>query len=126
MIKLSKLLIEKTVEDTVEGTATARDQAHHLGLTYDGYGYWDDETGKPVARTIQGHLVKLEPDEEEKPKHPQEHPAISPTANPQGQETPQQQSHPSQQYKDPYDFYSCGLGIRSNCYGTFRPIRFAS
>jgi ADP-ribose pyrophosphatase YjhB (NUDIX family) len=110
MIKLSNLIVEKTTEDTVEGTATARDQAHHLGLTYAGYGKWHDASGKHVATTIKGHLVRVEPGEEEQPQekqqHPQEHPAISPTANPQGQEKPERgfHQHPQQsKYNDPYN-----------------------
>ncbi|MBW3545405.1 MAG: GNAT family N-acetyltransferase [Bacteroidetes bacterium] len=38
----------------------ASDQAHKLGLTSAGWGYWKDKSGKTVAQTIQGKLVKLE------------------------------------------------------------------
>lgn len=37
----------------------ASDQAHDLGLTYKGRGYWMDDTGLTVARTLKGKLVKL-------------------------------------------------------------------
>lgn len=60
----------KEEPDTVEGTATAADQAHHLGLRHSGYGYWDDQQGNTVARTIKGHLVKLEKSEETPAKEP--------------------------------------------------------
>jgi ADP-ribose pyrophosphatase YjhB (NUDIX family) len=42
----------------------ATKQAHALGLESDGYGYWKDpKTGKRVARTLKGKLVKLTSDD---------------------------------------------------------------
>jgi hypothetical protein len=41
---------------------SAAEIAHDLGLTHIGYGYWADETGKTVARTIDGQLVKIDDD----------------------------------------------------------------
>jgi hypothetical protein len=55
MIKLKKLLLESDSE--------AAEQAHHLGLTAAGWGTWRDQSGKTVAKTVQGKLVKLEPGE---------------------------------------------------------------
>lgn len=41
----------------------APEQAKQLGLTYAGWGKWKDESGKTVAKTVQGNLVKLSPEE---------------------------------------------------------------
>jgi hypothetical protein len=38
-------------------------QAHELNLTHIGHGYWADAQGSTVARSIDGHLVKLEKDD---------------------------------------------------------------
>jgi hypothetical protein len=46
-------------------TKTAAQQAHELGLTHAGWGYWQDSSGKVVAKTINGQLVKLEPGEQQ-------------------------------------------------------------
>lgn len=67
--------------ESEQGTQTPADQAHHLGLSSAGWGTWKDKQGKTVAKTVQGHLTKLEPGE--KVKHPQEHPAINPDAKPE-------------------------------------------
>jgi ADP-ribose pyrophosphatase YjhB (NUDIX family) len=59
----------KPKKDDKENEATK--QAHSLGLESDGYGYWKDKTGKRVARTLKGKLVKLtsdDPYEHDKPK----------------------------------------------------------
>lgn len=40
------------------------EEAHKLGLTAAGWGYWKDKTGRSVAKTVQGQLVKLAPGEE--------------------------------------------------------------
>lgn len=50
MIKLTPLLFEME----------AREQAHQLGLVSAGWGYWKDKTGRTVAQTIDGQLVKLD------------------------------------------------------------------
>lgn len=39
------------------------DQAHKLGLSYAGRGYWRDSSGKTVAKTVQDKLVKLDADD---------------------------------------------------------------
>lgn len=58
----------------------ATKQAHALGLESDGYGYWKDpKTGKRVARTLKGKLVKLasdEPYQQEKPKKKKNKPPV--------------------------------------------------
>lgn len=62
MIRLSELLPEELIED--ESPAAA--QAHQLGLTRKGWGYWKDKTGKAVAKTVGDELAKLS-DKEKKP-----------------------------------------------------------
>lgn len=57
MIKLSHLLNEDGSE--------ASEEAHRLGLTSAGWGYWKDKSGKTVARTVDGKLVKLSSEEDE-------------------------------------------------------------
>lgn len=52
MIKLTDILNETASE--------AAEQAHKLGLISGGWGTWQDETGKTVAKTIQGKLVRIE------------------------------------------------------------------
>jgi len=47
-------LVNQIFED-----ATARDQAHRLGLQSAGWGYWADKSGNKVARTVKGKLVRL-------------------------------------------------------------------
>jgi hypothetical protein len=39
---------------------TSAEQAKELGLEYVGFGYWEDSTGKVVAKTINGVLTKIE------------------------------------------------------------------
>lgn len=46
MIKLKQFIFES--DESVE-------QAHKLGLSSAGWGYWKDESGKIVAKTVQGH-----------------------------------------------------------------------
>jgi hypothetical protein len=41
----------------------AATQAHDMGLSYAGYGKWKDQSGKTVAKTVKGNLVRLEPGE---------------------------------------------------------------
>lgn len=56
-----KHIVRMLVEET-----TAADQARQLGLEYGEFGRWlDPKTGKVVARTIDGKLVKVTPGEEE-------------------------------------------------------------
>lgn len=38
--------------------------AHKLGLNSAGWGYWRDESGKTVAKTVDGNLTKLDPRKE--------------------------------------------------------------
>lgn len=57
MIKLKHLLNEYILSEE-EGDAA--EQAHALGLTSAGWGYWRDEFGRTVAQTIDGKLVKFE------------------------------------------------------------------
>lgn len=52
MILLSALLSEELSD--------AAEQAHKLGLVSGGWGTWKDASGKTVAKTIQGQLVKLD------------------------------------------------------------------
>lgn len=40
------------------------EQANHLGLTYVGWGKWANEEGKIVAKTVEGSLVKINPNVE--------------------------------------------------------------
>lgn len=62
-------------EDAPSGKKPA-DQAKEMGLSYDGYGYWSDRSGKRVAQTVNGNLVKL--DAQEPPAEaPKEDPAAS-------------------------------------------------
>lgn len=54
---------ENLVEDDAPtGKLSPRDQAHKLGLTYKGHGVWKDSTGKSVAKTVDGNLVRLDAD----------------------------------------------------------------
>ena len=39
----------------------AADQAHKLDLVSAGWGRWKDKSGQIVAKTIDGHLVKVDP-----------------------------------------------------------------
>jgi hypothetical protein len=41
---------------------TPAQQAHGLGLKYAGWSTWEDETGKPVAKTVGDKLVKIDLD----------------------------------------------------------------
>jgi hypothetical protein len=73
MFKLMNILeriVAEAINDSVtdnNGATSSSDeseastQAHRLGLVSGGFGYWKDQTGKTVARTVQGHLVKLDP-----------------------------------------------------------------
>lgn len=45
----------------VEAESNAARQAHQLGYTYSGRGYWVDDHGKTVARTVQGVLEPYDP-----------------------------------------------------------------
>lgn len=45
-----------------ESGETAAETAHRLGLTYTGWGKWSDETGTPVAKTVNNKLVKITPE----------------------------------------------------------------
>lgn len=56
MITLKKLLESVLQEEESE----AAQQAHALGLVSGGWGTWKDKTGKTVAKTIRGQLVKVE------------------------------------------------------------------
>lgn len=58
MIKLAQLLNESD---------NAAAEAHKLDLVSAGWGYWKDSTGKTVAKTVQGKLVKL--DDTPSPEH---------------------------------------------------------
>lgn len=53
-----------------EDGSDAAQQAHALGLKSGGYGRWVDASGKTVAKTVKGYLVKVEPHEQE-PQQPQ-------------------------------------------------------
>lgn len=44
-----------------DGDSEAAEQAHKLGLTAAGWGYWADKNGQKVAKTVDGKLVKIEP-----------------------------------------------------------------
>jgi hypothetical protein len=46
---------------------SAAETAHRLKLQYAGYGVWKDASGKSVAKTVNGQLVKLEPGEVAQP-----------------------------------------------------------
>jgi hypothetical protein len=54
MIRLMLLLFEGAVSDE------ASKKAHELGLTYSGFGYWKDNSGRTVAKTVKGVLTKLD------------------------------------------------------------------
>src|SRR6185312_1542452 len=69
MANLPKEEINESKNLNEEESDTA-DQAHKLGLTAAGWGYWADASGKKVARTIQGHLVKLTDDEKDAINNP--------------------------------------------------------
>ena len=69
MANLPKEEINENKNLNEEESDTA-DQAHKLGLTAAGWGYWADASGKKVARTIQGHLVKLTDDEKDAINNP--------------------------------------------------------
>lgn len=56
MIHLKTILNELFLGEESEAAA----QAHKLGLVASGWGTWKDQTGKTVAKTIRGHLVKIE------------------------------------------------------------------
>lgn len=50
--------------------SVAADQAHEMGLRYKGRGYWMDQSGKTVAQTVNGKLVKVD-GEQETPAEPE-------------------------------------------------------
>jgi hypothetical protein len=56
---LYRLLAENV--DFLLYESEASDQAKELHLIYAGFGYWKDQEGHVVARTLDGKLVKLEP-----------------------------------------------------------------
>lgn len=49
------------------GASDATEQAHKLGLTAKAGGRWYDKSGKYVAKTVQGKLVKVAPDASNSP-----------------------------------------------------------
>jgi hypothetical protein len=54
-----------TPENGVSKNSEASEEAHKLGLIAKPYGNWADKTGKTVAKTISGKLVKIEDPEAE-------------------------------------------------------------
>lgn len=66
MISLRKLLEEATalLEKDAEQLVASK-VAKKLGLVYKGFGRWADKTNKIVAKTIDGKLVKVEPEDPE-------------------------------------------------------------
>lgn len=46
--------------------SVAAEEAHKLGLRYKGRGYWMDQTGKTVAKTVKDTLTKLDSEEDAK------------------------------------------------------------
>lgn len=71
-IKLTSLLKEvrnKNVRSLFEAeTSGAGDDAERLGLTHIGWGRYTDQTGKVVAKSIDGRLVRVEPSDAETPE----------------------------------------------------------
>jgi hypothetical protein len=68
IIKLKSLIKEAPEppkDPNVSSDSEATDQAHQLGLVSKGWGRWADKTGKIVAKTVQGKLVKLAPEDHE-------------------------------------------------------------
>lgn len=57
MIRLRRLITEAVL---LEAESDAAEQAHKLGLVSGGWGTWKDQSGKTVAKTVRGQLVKLE------------------------------------------------------------------
>ncbi|MBW3546093.1 MAG: hypothetical protein KY428_10940, partial [Bacteroidetes bacterium] len=58
-------LVKETLNNIILSEAkTPAEQAHDLGLIHTGYGYWANDAGKVVARTIDGVLTKYEKEEE--------------------------------------------------------------
>lgn len=62
-LKLYKFVSENFKKRFIS-ESDAAEQAKQLGLTYAGWGKWKDSTGKVVAKTVDGQLVKVEPGEE--------------------------------------------------------------
>jgi ADP-ribose pyrophosphatase YjhB (NUDIX family) len=58
--KTTKTKLSEILQWVLESESS--DQAHQLGLRYDHWGYWKDKTGKTVAQTVKGKLVKLPDD----------------------------------------------------------------
>jgi hypothetical protein len=55
--------MKKSLKGLVEGImkeSSTAEQAKAMGLKYAGYGKWKDASGKTVAKTVQGNLVKLD------------------------------------------------------------------
>lgn len=55
--------IQYGVEEAKLTESDASDQASSLGLTYIGFGRYMDETGKVVAKSIDGKLVRIDPED---------------------------------------------------------------
>jgi 8-oxo-dGTP pyrophosphatase MutT (NUDIX family) len=62
--KTTKTKLSEILQWILESESS--DQAHQLGLRYNKWGYWKDKTGKTVAQTVNGKLVKLPNDFDEK------------------------------------------------------------
>jgi hypothetical protein len=81
--------------------------AQRLGLIYQGWGKYADSTGKVVAKTVQGHLVRVQPGEEmaaasSTPDDPNS--MDGPTGEPSDNgEVPQAPVRGSGQYENPYE-----------------------
>lgn len=65
IILLKRLIREEILRRLHENEGSKpAEQAKQLGLTYAGWGKWMDDSGKVVAKTVNGQLVKLDDPEE--------------------------------------------------------------
>jgi len=66
--ELHKLLFEWAFQLNEEESEAAKD-AHRLGLTADSWGRWKDKSGKVVAKTVDGKLVRTKSGEDDSEKN---------------------------------------------------------